>query len=230
MGGSSLAAEVFAGLPSAGRHLQLSVLDSTDPAAVSGLSGAIDPARTLFLAATKSGDTVETLAFLKHFYNLTLEAVGRQRAGLHFAAITDPGTGLQELAQSLGFRRVFLNEPEIGGRYSSLSHFGLVPARLAGADPARLLAGGRTGRAEIVDDGSGLRLGAVLGAGGGRRTRQAHPGRLPFPGASRNVDRAARRGEHGQGGPGPPARPRRAAGRSPVLCRRPSFRVPEADR
>ncbi len=166
MGGSSLAAEVFARLPSvAGRRLRLSVLDSTDPAAVGGLTAAIDPARILFLPATKSGGTVETLSLLKYCYNLTIGAVGRPRAGRHFAAITDRGSGLHQLAQSLGFRQVFLNDPEIGGRYSSLSLFGLVPAVLAGADPVRLLAGGREARARIVDDGTGLQLGAVLGAG-----------------------------------------------------------------
>ena len=166
MGGSSLAAEVYGRLlPLAGGRLRLSVLDSTDPAAIADVAAAIDPARTLYLPATKSGGTVETLSLLKHCYNLTLAAVGPGRAGRHFAAITDPGSGLQELAESLRFRRLFLNDPEIGGRYSCLSFFGLVPARLAGADPGRLLAGGRAARAEIVDDGVGLRLGAVLGAG-----------------------------------------------------------------
>ena len=166
MGGSSLAAEVYGRLlPLAGRRLRLSVLDTTDPAAIAGLMAAVDPARTLYLPATKSGGTVETLSLLKHCYNRTLAAVGPGRAGRHFAAVTDPGSGLQELAESLRFRQLFLNDPEIGGRYSCLSFFGLVPARLAGADPGRLLAGGRAARAEIVDDGVGLRLGAVLGAG-----------------------------------------------------------------
>ncbi len=166
MGGSSLAAEVYGRLlPLAGGRLRLSVLDSTDPAAIADLMAAIDPSRTLYLPATKSGGTVETLSLLKHCYNLAMAAVGPRRAGKHFAAITDPGSGLQELAESLGFRELFLNDREIGGRYSCLSFFGLVPARLAGADPGRLLAGGRAARAEIVDDGAGLRLGAVLGAG-----------------------------------------------------------------
>ena len=166
MGGSSLAAEVYGRLlPLAGGRLRLSVLDSTDPAAIAALTAATDPARTLYLPATKSGGTVETLSLLKHCYNLALEAVGPGRAGRHFAAITDPGSGLQELAESLRFRQLFLNDPEIGGRYSCLSFFGLVPARLAGADPGRLLAGGRAARSEIVDDGIGLRLGAVLSAG-----------------------------------------------------------------
>ena len=166
MGGSSLAAEVYGRLlPLAGGRLRLSVLDSTDPAAIADVTAAIDPARTLYLPATKSGGTVETLSLLKHCYNLTLEAVGSGRAGRHFAAITDPGSGLQKLAESLRFRQLFLNDPEIGGRYSSLSFFGLVPARLAGADPGSLLAGGQAARSEIVDDGIGLRLGAVLSAG-----------------------------------------------------------------
>ena len=165
MGGSSLAAEVYARLLAVPEgSLRLSVLDSTDPAAVKEMTS-LDPARTLFLPATKSGGTVETLSLLKYCYNLAVEAVGRQRAGRHFAAITDPGSGLHELARSLGFRRIFLNDREIGGRYSSLSLFGIVPARLAGADPARLLAGGVAAREEIVDDGPGLRLGAALGAG-----------------------------------------------------------------
>ena len=165
MGGSSLAAEVYARLPAVpGGHLHLSVLDSTDPATVGDLAS-VDPSRTLFLPATKSGGTVETLSLLNYCYNLTVEAVGRRRAGRHFAAITDPESGLHDLARSLNFRQVFLNDPEIGGRYSSLSLFGMVPARLAGADPARLLAGGLAAREEIVDDGAGLRLGAALGAG-----------------------------------------------------------------
>ena len=164
MGGSSLAAEVYARLPAVrGGHLHLSVLDTTDPATVSDLTS-VDPSRTLFLPATKSGGTIETLSLLKYCYNLTIETVGRSRAGRHFAAITDRESGLHELARSLNFRQVFLNDPEIGGRYSSLSLFGMVPARLAGADPARLLAGGRAAREEIVDDGAGLRLGAALGA------------------------------------------------------------------
>ena len=167
MGGSSLAAEVYARLLAVPEgHLRLSVLDSTDPSTVREMTS-LDPARTLFLPATKSGGTVETMSLLKYCYNLAVEAVGRQRAGRHFAAITDPDSGLHQLAQTLGFRRIFLNDPEIGGRYSSLSLFGIVPAGLAGADPARLLAGGLAARGEVVDDGPGLRLGAALGAGEG---------------------------------------------------------------
>ena len=164
MGGSSLAAEVYARLLAVpDGHLHLSILDTTDPATVRDLTSG-DPSRTLFLPATKSGGTVETLSLLKYCYNLAIEAVGRHRAGRHFAAITDPDSGLHELARSLGFRQTFLNDPEIGGRYSSLSLFGIVPARLAGADPVRLLAGGLEAREQIVDDGDGLRLGAALGA------------------------------------------------------------------
>ena len=142
--------------------LDLSVLDSTQPAAVLAQARALDPARTLFLPATKSGGTVETLSLLKYFYNRTADARGREEAGRHFAAITDPGSGLEALAHRLGFRRVFRNDPDIGGRYSALSYYGLVAAGAIGADLGRLL--NRAERA-AADPQPGIQLGAFLGAG-----------------------------------------------------------------
>ncbi len=137
MGGSSLAPEVFSQV--FGCRLALSVLDSTDPGAVLFHARRLDPAKTLFVASTKSGSTVETLSALKYFYNQTLNAVGSTHVGKHFVAITDPGSQLAELATKHGFRRTFLNDPNIGGRFSALSYFGLVPAALVGVDLPRLL-------------------------------------------------------------------------------------------
>jgi glucose-6-phosphate isomerase len=165
MGGSSLAPEVFRRVFGvADGHLDLAVLDSTDPAAVAAVTEPLDPARTLFLPATKSGGTVETLSFLKYCYGLTVDAVGRPAAGRHFAAITDPGSGLEEMARALEFGHIFRNDPNIGGRYSALSYFGLVAARLGGVDIGRLLTGAREASADIVDGGIGLRLAAAMAA------------------------------------------------------------------
>lgn len=165
MGGSSLAPEVFRRLfgvtPG---YLDLAVLDSTDPISVQRATAGLDPATTLFLPATKSGGTVETLSFTKYCYNLAVAAVGADRAGRQFVAITDPGSGLADLADTLSFRHTFLNDPNIGGRYSALSAFGMVPARLGGVDIERLLSTGAAAAADIVEDGLGLQLGAVLGA------------------------------------------------------------------
>src|SRR3954451_16454005 len=135
MGGSSLAPEVFRqSFGVAGHHLHLHVLDSTDPAAVLETEQAVDLSRTLFVVSSKSGGTIETLSHFKHFWS----KVGK---GDQFVAITDPGSPLEQIAHEHGFRRVFAGDPEIGGRYSALSHFGMVPAALMGADLEALLDG-----------------------------------------------------------------------------------------
>ena len=144
MGGSSLAPEGFYkmfGRPAgqSNRHLELIVIDSTDPDMIRERTAILDLTQTLFIVATKSGGTVETLSAFKYFYNRVAEAVGRDEAGAHFVAITDPGSGLAALAVRHGFRETFLNDPNIGGRYSALSYFGLVPAALVGVDLERLL-------------------------------------------------------------------------------------------
>lgn len=137
MGGSSLAAEVlrrsFGDQPG---HPRLHVLDSTDPDWIDSVAREIDPARTLFLVSSKSGGTIEPLSLFAHFWPLARER------GEAFVAITDPGSGLERLAGERGFRRVFHGDPGIGGRYSALSPFGLVPAALAGIDIRGLLEGG----------------------------------------------------------------------------------------
>ncbi len=140
MGGSSLAPDVFRrtfGVREG--FLDLAVLDSTDPAAVAARAGAVSPDKRLFIVSSKSGTTAEVLSFFKYFYNQTVQTVGADRAGEHFIAITDPGNPLNEMASRLKFRKVFAGDPTIGGRFSVLSVFGLVPAALLGIDISLLL-------------------------------------------------------------------------------------------
>ncbi|MEW6349624.1 MAG: bifunctional transaldolase/phosoglucose isomerase [Thermodesulfobacteriota bacterium] len=139
MGGSSLASEVFARcFGRAPGHLDLRVLDTTVPASVLALDRELDPERTLFLVSSKSGGTIEVVSLFKHFWARVEERLNA-KAGANFIAITDPGTSLGKLASEKKFRRVFLNPPDIGGRFSALSYFGLVPAALLGVDLERLL-------------------------------------------------------------------------------------------
>lgn len=169
MGGSSLAPEVFASLfearPSRAGALRLTVLDSTHPAAVRAVERDGDPARTLFLVASKSGTTVETLSLFRFFWH-RLEG-HHEDPGPHFAAITDPGSPLEELAGERGFRRTFTAPPDVGGRYSALSEFGLVPAVLSGVDGAGLMERARAAVAGALGAEASvnpaLGLGAALG-------------------------------------------------------------------
>jgi glucose-6-phosphate isomerase len=173
MGGSSLAPEVFRKVFGAREgFLDLSVLDSTDPGAVLSFSKRLENQldKTLFIVSTKSGTTVETLSFFKYFYNLVAGTIGVQRAGEHFIAITDPGSKLADLASKYNFRAVFLNDPNIGGRYSALSYFGLVPATLIGVDLERLLDCALVmskviqGSDDLVQrDNQAARLGVIMG-------------------------------------------------------------------
>ncbi|MFH1079965.1 MAG: glucose-6-phosphate isomerase [Pseudomonadota bacterium] len=171
MGGSSLAPAVFRKIFGVSEdYLDLAVLDSTDPGAVLTFSEQRDLAKTLFIVSTKSGGTVETFSFMKYFFNLLSERYGAQEAGRHFIAITDPGSALAELAAVHRFRETFLNDPEIGGRYSALSCFGLVPAALVGVDVKKLLnraAESADQEKSLHDFGAdsltGLYLGAVMG-------------------------------------------------------------------
>ncbi len=171
MGGSSLAPEVFRytfGVKEG--FLDLAVLDSTDPCAVLSHAERLDPKKTLFIVSTKSGGTVETLSFFKYFYNIVAEAVGRDRAGKHFIAITDPGSQLAALAKEYDFRKTFLNDPNIGGRYSALSYFGVVPAALIGVDlavlldrAARMVCNSEGCNCPVSGDNTGALLGAIMG-------------------------------------------------------------------
>ncbi|MDR3506306.1 MAG: bifunctional transaldolase/phosoglucose isomerase [Caulobacteraceae bacterium] len=135
MGGSSLGPEVLAEtFGTRPGHPQLLVLDSTDPDQVARVQGLIDPARTLFIVASKSGSTLEPDILHRHFHDLAVKALGAETAGSHFIAITDPGSRMEATAKAQGFRRIFLGDPQIGGRYSVMSNFGMVPAAVAGID------------------------------------------------------------------------------------------------
>jgi transaldolase / glucose-6-phosphate isomerase len=163
MGGSSLGPEVirrsYGEIPDG---LRLQVLDSTDPGAVLDVERSVDLETTLFIVSSKSGGTIETLSHMRYFF----ERTGGD--GRRFVAVTDPGSGLVDLAHERGFRHVFENDPDIGGRYSVLSYFGLVPAALAGVSVEALLH-----RAQVAEQNcthfdesasnSGLWMGIVMG-------------------------------------------------------------------
>jgi glucose-6-phosphate isomerase/transaldolase/glucose-6-phosphate isomerase len=139
MGGSSLGPEVFRTLFGSQKGFpRLWVLDSTIPGWIRQVTKAISPSRTLFLVASKSGGTIEVMSLFAHFWNLVAKAKGN-RGGKQFVAITDPGTGLEKMAREYGFGDIFTNPADIGGRYSVLSLFGLVPAAFLGLDIAKLL-------------------------------------------------------------------------------------------
>ena len=168
MGGSSLAPEVLrrsfghtAGYP------VLHVLDSTDSARIASVQAAVELSSTLFIVSSKSGGTIEPLSLLAHFWSLVAD-------GRSFVAITDPGSGLAELARERSFRRTFLGDPDIGGRYSALSPFGIVPAALMGIDVRGLLEGSSGAWETSITEGGAdtsasarqeLPAGVVLGAG-----------------------------------------------------------------
>jgi transaldolase/glucose-6-phosphate isomerase len=140
MGGSSLAAEVMQKTFGAVKGCpELLVLDSTDPAQIARTEAAVDVAHTLFIVSRKSGTTLEPNVLFHYFLERVKRAVGDTHASGHFIAITDPGSPLQQVAEEAGFRQVFYGVPSIGGRYSALSNFGLVPAALIGVDVGRLL-------------------------------------------------------------------------------------------
>jgi len=157
MGGSSLAPEVFRrSWPD--QRMTLHVLDSTHPEIVQATVDAIDLEKALFVISSKSGGTIETLSQFKCFHAL-------QTDGAHYVAVTDPGSGLADLGRAHGFRRVFENDPDIGGRYSALSYFGLVPAALIGVDIRAVLETAQLAAANCQrkEDNSGLWLGIALG-------------------------------------------------------------------
>jgi transaldolase / glucose-6-phosphate isomerase len=140
MGGSSLCPDVmnrtfgkFQG------HPEFFVLDSTDPAQVRSFEKKLDLAKTLFIVSSKSGSTLEPNIFKQYFFERAKQAVGVTEAGSHFIAITDPGSKMQQVAESDGFRHIFFGLPGIGGRYSALSNFGMVPAGIQGVDVAKFL-------------------------------------------------------------------------------------------
>ena len=169
MGGSSLCPEVLKiTFGKQQGHPELHVLDSTDPVQITAIEGAIDVAETLFIVASKSGSTLEPNIFKQYFFHLAEEIAGKGNAGKQFIAITDPGSKMQQVAEQDSFRRIFFGVPGIGGRYSALSNFGLVPAATMGLDVRQFLESTekmvRACDASVpVDQNPGAVLGAILG-------------------------------------------------------------------
>ncbi len=169
MGGSSLAPDILAQTFGAiDGYPRLFVLDSTDPQQLAELESQLALERTLFIISSKSGTTTEPNAFYAYFHAKVAKAVGAANAGRHFIAITDPGTPLLDEAKRNGFRTSFNGDPNIGGRYSALSAFGMVPAAVAGYDVNLLLDRG-LGAMHANDKNAGdrtipgVRLGAAIG-------------------------------------------------------------------
>ena len=167
MGGSSLCAEVLRSVYGvADGYPEVVVLDTTDERTVTSAAARMDPARTWFIVASKSGGTVEVVS-LERFFHARISSATGNKAGRQFIAITDPGTALQQLATTHGYREVFLNPADIGGRFSALSLFGLVPTALIGSSPEDLLAAGAAmaeGCRQENHANAGLELGAFIGS------------------------------------------------------------------
>jgi len=169
MGGSSLCPEVMrttfgkiSGFP------ELHVLDSTDPAQIKSVEGQLDLSKTLFIVSSKSGSTLEPNIFKQYFFERARQAVGAGEAGSRFMAITDPGSRMQQVAEGDGFWRVFYGVPSIGGRYSALSDFGMVPAAIMGVNVPQFLDNAETmvyscSSCVPVEDNPGAVLGCILG-------------------------------------------------------------------
>src|SRR6476646_6822552 len=170
MGGSSLCPEVlrrtFGRIP---LYPELHVLDSTDPAQVKAFEHQIDIPKTLFIVSSKSGSTLEPNIFKQYFFERTKQIVGSDKVGSNFIAITDPGSKMQQVAEHDKFLHIFFGRPSIGGRYSALSNFGMVPAAAMGLDTKKFLdrademvrACGAGGSAE---ENPGVVLGIILGS------------------------------------------------------------------
>jgi transaldolase/glucose-6-phosphate isomerase len=169
MGGSSLCPEVLRmtfgkieGFP------ELFVLDSTDPAQVKAFEQKVDIANTIFIVSSKSGSTLEPNIFKQYFFERVKQVVGADKAGSRFIAVTDPGSKFEQVAQADGFRHIFHGVPSIGGRYSALSDFGMVPAAVMGIDAPKFLDGADVMAIACssclpVDKNPGVQLGLILG-------------------------------------------------------------------
>ncbi len=206
MGGSSLGPEVL-GETFRPVMPRLHVLDSTDPAQIAAIERAIDLGKTLFIVSSKSGSTLEPNIFLAYFHDRVRAAVG-EKAGRHFVAVTDPGSSLERQARQLNFAHVFHGVPSIGGRYSVLSKFGLVPAAAIGLDCKRLLDTARQmaracGPDVPPEENPGVQLGVAMGIAATRFRRDkvtiiASP-RIADLGAWLEQLLAESTGKHGRG-------------------------------
>ncbi len=172
MGGSSLGPEVLAEtFAKAAGFPKLHVLDSTDPAQVRAMEASVDLAHTLFIVSSKSGGTTEPNVMKDYFFDRVAKTIGKDKAGHRFIAVTDPGSSLEKVATRQGFARIFYGDPTIGGRYSVLSPFGLVPAAAAGIDVGNLiehtLAMVRSCGADVPPhENPGVQLGLAMGLAG----------------------------------------------------------------
>jgi transaldolase/glucose-6-phosphate isomerase len=207
MGGSSLGPEVLAETFGGQFGPKLQVLDSTDPAQIRTIESKIDPARTLFIVSSKSGSTLEPNILKQYFFECAKRAVGAEKVGSRFIAITDPGSTLQKVAELDRFRRIAYGIPSIGGRYSVLSDFGMVPAAAMGLNIEKLLSATQMmvrscGPDVPAADNPGVVLGTILGVSGqlGRDkvTIIASPGIADF-GAWLEQLLAESTGKHGKG-------------------------------
>ncbi len=208
MGGSSLCPEVLKiTFGKQAGHPELHVLDSTDPAQVKAREQEVDISKTLFIVASKSGSTLEPNIFKQYFFDRVQQVAGKQNAGKQFIAITDPGSKMQQVAEGDGFRQIFFGLPSIGGRYSALSNFGLVPAAVMGLDLKRFLESTdqmvQACAATVpVEENPGAVLGAILGTlgknGRDKITLLTSPGIYDLG----RMAGAATGGEHRQAGQG----------------------------
>ncbi len=215
MGGSSLAPDIMsetfgdlAGGPANDADWpELHVLDSTDPTQIAELDEKLALDRTLFIVSSKSGSTTEPNAFFAYYYDKVAKLVGTSNAGKQFIAVTDPGTLMVDVAKGHNFRRIFENDPNIGGRYSALSYFGMVPAALAGYDVRLILdraLGAMHANDKSVDPrvATGVRFGAAIGgwaqAERDKLTIVTHPDVSAF-GAWAEQLIAESTGKHGKG-------------------------------
>ena len=175
MGGSSLCPEVLRRTFGEISHFpEVQVLDSTDPAQVKDFEQAIDIARTLFIVSSKSGSTLEPNIFRQYFFERTKQVVGADKVGNHFIAITDPGSKMQQVAESDQFLHIFVGRPSIGGRYSALSNFGMIPAAAMGLDTKKFLERAAEmeracGPSVNVEENPGAVLGIILGTAANAR-------------------------------------------------------------
>ncbi|HEX4022922.1 MAG TPA: bifunctional transaldolase/phosoglucose isomerase [Acidobacteriaceae bacterium] len=168
MGGSSLCPEVLAltfgrqkGFP------LLQIVDSTDPAQIRAVEESVDLKKTVVIVSSKSGSTLEPNILKQYFFARMQEAVGPEKAGSHFLAVTDPGSNMEQVAKADNFRKIFYGDPSIGGRYSALSNFGMVPAAVMGLDVKKLLAQAQLAvdacKVANIADNPGVQLGLILG-------------------------------------------------------------------
>ena len=168
MGGSSLCPEVLSltfGKQNGFPHLQ--IVDSTDPAQIRAVEQSLDLKKTLVIVSSKSGSTLEPNILKQYFFTRMQQAVGAEKAGSHFLAVTDPGSKMEQVAKADHFRKIFYGDPTIGGRYSALSNFGIVAAAVMGLDVEKLLTQAKLAvdacKTATIADNPGVQLGLILG-------------------------------------------------------------------